>query len=414
MAEPFSSNKVTIVRRNRVFLGCPILLVLCGLVSAAFIGILALLPLAPAVVITLLVLTGNPMPTEEDAEVMVDAEGVRVNGALEVPRDRIREAFVVPDSDSPPGARVRIERRMALPLEIRVRNKNQGRAILRALGLDATQRAMTFTLPSRASSDLSWSMPITIVSFALFVLVSMLDTVLGAMRPVMMGSIVALWGALVALTPTKLTVGADGILLSWLGRRRFWGYDDIASVETWQDGQSESTWRRSKWEGLLLHLRSGELVKFPVDEPSETGGLREQVLMLEARVREALEGHRRSAPAFDTARLERSGRNVGEWIRNLRAMGSVAAADHRTAPLDPERLWRIVEDARATPVARVSAAVALSASIDAQGRTRLKTMADAVASPRLRIALEAAASEDEEALREALSAVEANDDRSRA
>jgi len=95
-------------------------------------------------------------------------------------------------------------------------------------------------------------------------------------------------------------------------------------------------------------------------------------------------------------------------VRDLRAIGSGARLDHRTPPVPPESLWQAVESAGAEPAVRAAAAVALRETIDLEGRRRLLELAEATASRRLRIALQAVAGDrDDEALAEALAAAEA-------
>lgn len=95
---------------------------------------------------------------------------------------------------------------------------------------------------------------------------------------------------------------------------------------------------------------------------------------------------------------------MAEWIRALRSVSSEGAVDPRTAPITAEALWEIAEDPGAEKVARVGAAVALGARIDAAGKARLRIAAVATAAPDLRAVLEASAEEaDEERLSQALS-----------
>ena len=119
-----------------------------------------------------------------------------------------------------------------------------------------------------------------------------------------------------------------------------------------------------------------------------------------------MESHRQGDPAAETALLARQARSVPDWVQSLRAIGSGANVDHRTAPVAPERLFRIVEDPSLTASTRARAAVALGASLDAGGKVRLKDAAGATAAPTLRIAIEAAVSGDDAVLIEALSALE--------
>ncbi len=127
----------------------------------------------------------------------------------------------------------------------------------------------------------------------------------------------------------------------------------------------------------------------------------EQGSFIVERIREALEAHRRGGLAADSAVLRRGQRDVREWVSALRALGAGANADMRTAPLPPERLFRVVEDPAASSADRAAAAVALGSDLDDTGRARLRTAAAAVAGPRLRAALETAAIQAEQAALEA-------------
>ena len=68
----------------------------------------------------------------------------------------------------------------------------------------------------------------------------------------------------------------------------------------------------------------------------------------------------------------------------------------------PEQLWRIVEDPSQKPELRAGAAVVLGGTLGEEGRARLRVAAGAVAEPGVRIAIEAAGGDDEEALAQAL------------
>jgi len=76
---------------------------------------------------------------------------------------------------------------------------------------------------------------------------------------------------------------------------------------------------------------------------------------------------------------------------------------------DEEKLWAVVEDASAKPEARASAAAALRVKGEAPV-ARLRATAEATASPKLRVALEAAASDDDAVLEQALAECEAEED----
>jgi hypothetical protein len=127
-------------------------------------------------------------------------------------------------------------------------------------------------------------------------------------------------------------------------------------------------------------------------------------------MREAMDTHRRGDAAGEASLLRRRGLEVSAWIRELRHLGTGASAAHRSAPVLPERLWRVVEDPSADPSARAGAAVAVALEADDEGRARLRAAARATAAPKLRVAIEAAAGGREDELAQALEAIEDDED----
>jgi hypothetical protein len=395
------------VRRNRILAPVTVTAALLG-VAAAVIGgagsVATLAMLSPVLLIggvvgSLFALSQNPWTSDVPGDFEAGAEGLFEGGRLIVPAEEIRAGFVVPDP--PRGPRVRIQRKRKLSVEVRVSDDVEGRALLRALGLDATQRAATFSTPSQALTNPMWSIVLGVGFAVTFTLLGIFNRAIGLHGSgVQLPILVAYLGMMFA-TRTGITVGADGILRSWLGKKEFWSYGDIEGVSTFVD---DSFWRKQKWQGIELTLRSGAKVRIPV--VSKQALQRSNLDLILERIREARESHRQGDPAAETALLARQARTVPDWVQSLRAIGSGAHVDHRTAPVAPERLFRIVEDPSLTASARAGAAVALGASLDAGGKVRLKDAAGATAAPKLRIAIEAAASGDDAALVEALSAIE--------
>lgn len=392
------------IRRNRFLAPAAITTAVLGPVVAAASSLPVAALLSPAMIIggvftTLFAISQNPWTTDVSGDFEAGPEGLLAGGRLLVPAAEVRAGFVVPDGGH--GPRVRIQRRMKLPFEVRVRDEAEGRELLRALGLDATQRAATFSTPSRAMSDPKWSV-ILGVGFALFFIAfGILRNTLGFHGSGVQLPVVATYLAFMFLTRTSITVGADGILRSWLGKKEFWSYGDIESVRSFLDS---SFWRKQKWQGIELVLRSGQTMRIPVS--SKQTFQQSNLDLINERIREAMESHRLGDAATETALLARQTRSVPDWVQSLRAIGSGAHVDHRTAPVAPERLFQIVEDPSLTASARAGAAVALGASLDAEGKVRLKGAAGATAAPKLRIAIEAAASGDDAVLIEALSAID--------
>lgn len=395
------------IRRNRYL--APVAVTMAALAPLVVaVGTLAHLPwllmltpilLAAGVGGSVYAFSENPWTRDVEGDIEGGKEGLSAGGRLLVAGEQIRAGFVVPDHRR--GPRVRIQRKRQLPVEIRVHDEAEGRALLRALGLDATQRAATFSTPSRVLTDPLWSIVFGVGFAAIFLLLGVFTRSIGSHGSGLQLPILAAYLGFMFLTRTKVTVGADGILRSWLGKKEFWSYGEIESVRQFTD---HSFWRKQKWQGVELVLRSGATVRIPV--ASKQWRNQSSLDLIIERIREAMESHRQGDPAADTALLARQARPVSAWIQSLRAIGSGANADHRTAPVEPERLFRIVEDPSAAPSARAGAAVALSASLDRAGKVRLKGAADATAAPKLRVAIEAAAAGDDAALAEALSAIE--------
>src|SRR5262249_249480 len=149
---------------------------------------------------------------------------------------------------------------------------------------------------------------------------------------------------------TRLTVGADGVMLSRWGRKRFIGYGDIDAVEV-----RKRTWR--SWDGVMLTLRSGEEVQVRMD------GHDDEAIgdTIKERIWEGLELFQEGRAAGSAALLRRGDRTVAAWVASLRAIGAGANADMRTAPLQSDTLFRIVEDAASPADERAAAAVAIGA-----------------------------------------------------
>jgi hypothetical protein len=407
--EPFRANELLRVRRNRLILalaGSPLLFGVPALIVAAIAVkpmFLAFLIHAAAFGLAGLSIAWrkNWHPEVTPVAVRADHNGVTV-GEEHVPRADIKQGFVMPGMTP----QVQLRRRgLRTPVEIQVGSTGEGRALLRALGLDASQTVATFRGVSMMLAKRRYGMIIGL-AFGGFIAGMMnalrfrgLSPAFGAMGFVLLAtSIVAFAGLMIA--PTRITVGADGIATRWLWQKRFYGFDEIDAVNRFERGYG-----RSHVVGLKLLLRDGKEVFLPMSQGSWGDG---DAGIIEERVREAMETFRRGDAAADAALLRRGDRAVGEWVSALRSIGAGANADLRTAPVPRERLFRIVEDPSSPPADRAAAAIALGSELDADARARLQAAAEATAAPKLRIAIEKAASGSEAAeVEAALAEIEA-------
>lgn len=180
--------------------------------------------------------------------------------------------------------------------------------------------------------------------------------------------------------PARIVVGADGVLVTYAG---YFRYGELTSVK--RDGNV-----------VVLERAHGDALRFLAG--SSTAALHE-------RLAEALEAFRRGEQPADAASLvAQRGRPVGEWRRALAAL--LTEKDYRTAAVTPEQLWRVAEDPTAEASARAGAAAALRPTLDEAGKARLRAAASAAVAPGVRVVLEAAAGEQEEALEEAFAELE--------
>lgn len=231
------------------------------------------------------------------------------------------------------------------------------------------------------------------------------------LAPLMKGWFIALGpGGLLAMVlglivylnlPGWIHLGTDGVLIDWRGDRQYVPFADIEDAPPY----SEDVMGK-KMIGVALALRSGASIKVPVGE--DQFGADKRVEELSTRIRAALDAYRRCTTEDDAASLEPGSRSTAAWLARLRGFGEGANAGPREAPIPVDRLWRIVEDPHATPPVRAGAAVALARSLDAEGKHRLRVVASDTAAPHLRIALDAAASDDDDAVSAALNEVQAS------
>jgi hypothetical protein len=218
------------------------------------------------------------------------------------------------------------------------------------------------------------------ILFAAFVVLLPLLAVLS----VMLHSVAPCVGlVLVALVlfawPSRVDVGPDGVRHDWLAWRTFIPSTHITSVTRASSG------------GRMVDLE----VACGRDEPHHVFATEQDAGALEERIRD-IAGQTATADAPSV--LARGGMPSRDWIATLRALASPAA--YRSASVDLEALWHVVESASASREDRAAAAIVVAR--DDEARTRLRVAAETIVEPKLRVAVEAAASEDADALEQAL------------
>ena len=417
MTPPFETDRAARVHRNPWIMGLSAL----PFLSLLVLGVISLRVGAPqpmfvtphmlilGTVFSVLAWQRNLWHIERPGHLRADAQGLSFSGRLIAERDKIDSGFVLPRPDGKLFVRLRMKG-ARLPVEVRVADREEGRGLLRALGLDASQSVAAFRLPSSAFADpkarqrflTRFGLLLGGLGFAAAMFARSAPGIAPFFPFVM--ALVAMSVAVTSLIPTKLRVGADGLQISWMRRQRFLPYGDITHIDPYE----EPGMGKNRWAGLVVSLKTGEKVHLPI--VSKQSSLRDQIYLIHERISEAIDTWSRGDGVAHAALVRRGGREASEWVRALRGIGSFANADARTAPILPERLWRIVEDPSAPADARAGAAVALGQTADDDARTRLRAAASATAAPKLRIAIETAAREGaDDALVNALAELEADE-----
>lgn len=331
-----------------------------------------------------------------------DRQGVWEGGRLAIPRTDFDNAVTAPDARGD-GVLVLLGKGGWTRSQLRARDAAEAEAVVRALGLDAARSVMVYKLMNGSPLGKLDPLPLAGLLYGAGVpltvaLVALLRSPWGVL-PVALAH-VAFVAAMVL--PTTVVVGADGVLVRWAGLTRFCAFADVARVE-------------ALGTGVRLHRKDGACFDVVVGRPqlarTNLGPGRNPALdrdAIIARIEQAMRVRAATpAGALDPAALARNGRALPEWIGAVRALLDPVRSP-REAAVSPEDFWRLVEDVDAPADTRAAAAVALAPSLDERGRQRLRVAAEAVASPRLRVVLEASADGRDEAAHEALGEVSAS------
>jgi hypothetical protein len=334
-----------------------------------------------------------PRASSAQKQLEASRDGVRVDGKLVVPRAAIDNGSVAKLSGG--GALVLLGRkdRILASHTIRARDEHEANEILAALGLDPAHDAFVHreagfaAYGAEVTAAFIGTMMLGIGSFVPL-MIALKGSALGAV-PAIVG-MTACFGAL-WFTRSSVTVGAEGVLVRWLGFERYCAFADVVACEP------------SRF-GVVFRKRDGSKFDVRIDAAlgSRKSAQRDRDMVV-ARIRDALALYRSGAVEagrVDERALARNARPVDEWLQSLRALFESRA--HRVAALVPEDLWKIVASASASAESRVAAAVVLAPSLDDEGKTRLRETAANAASPRLRVALESAAKGDDGELARAL------------
>jgi len=396
---PFA-KKLDALEKSRPLWALSVALMLGGpAMFAAFLakvfppGILGLHATILGVVLAVALGRTNLRAQRKSRDVRASAEGVRVDGVLHTPRAQIADGFFQPRWSHEEGgyrSSVRlVDKRRRVVFEAEVQDEGEALQFLYALGLDPGSKRAEF----RGSSPMFATMErnFAFVFGGMFALAA-LTAVLGALGVDAFGVFPLMMPLLIftGLIPTKIVVGIDGILLRWLWTKTFVPMSKITRFAPEEDRIIRLTLSDGTEQVVYTSMRrkggaSGIGARYASQH-------RDAVL---ARISEAWRAfHARTPTADVTALVGRGSRTREEWFDSLAKLGANDGG-YREAVVREDDLWRVVEDPAAPEDARAGAMVVLRPKLDEAGKRRVRVAAEATASPRLRVVLERATSDDD-------------------
>ncbi len=315
----------------------------------------------------------------------ISAEGVHLGNRILASRRTLRSGWVERSFE---GSRVHLDRGVLPDVELEAVDDLEAHTLLRALARDASQTVVRFPTAYRFFG-LAWSAGL-LGQLCARELLPGIHHPSGDDYLAYIGTCL-LWLLLVfVLAPFEMSVGADGVLLGSLVRRRFVPYAEIESAVV--ESRGKLVMRTRTHGKLVSRLRAraaeaaAELIQSKIACPSSGS--------------ESVREHLR----------RETDRDAGKWLARLRSLAPPIDTPYRAAALATDALWRVVDDPSATGVERAAAAVVLGASATPADRVRLRDAAARIASPRVRTAIQQVtngANEDELAV--ALEAIAAQD-----
>lgn len=316
----------------------------------------------------------------------VTHRGLEIDGTLVAAKDDLEQGIVMPTDQ---GTLVRFKRKATLspPIFVKVKNEHEGIELLSALGFDAAHTAAEMRLATGLAAMPVWKQMSMILPPIFFGSIGAMLTALALHRtagPYIFAILATMlvWVFGIAFAPTKVRVGTDGVVSSWLGREQFHSFADIERAERYEEYIGTKL-----QHGVRLILKAAEAVRLPTGQ-TDIG--RSNASALLERIEEARAARRQGHVATTSDLLVRGTRSVAEWIAILRKVGS-GTHDFRTNAVPLDTLLDVVENPAAPPSQRAGAAVA--AANDPSARERIRIAAEATASPKLRVALDRIADE---------------------
>lgn len=343
----------------------------------------------------------NLRASRAERDVKITPDGVLVDGALVVKKEQIKDGLFQPRPPRDPGKASSLGpslrlygKRKRILFEVEA-DQAEANEMLQVLGLDASHRRAQFSTASPLFATTGRNILFTWSMLALGAGIAMVLAAMG-IKGGSAGIFVVLPFLFFGMLPQRVEVGVDGVLIRWMWQKRFIPMNQIRRVSMRDSRQ------------VVLHLESGEEVNIYAAMPRSDGSFALQRRdALVARIREAQLVYQSRGPIVDVAALVgRGDRPRSEWVEALMKLRDQAG--YREAVVRDEDLWRLVEDPAAPEDARAGAVMALRSGkggLGEEGKARVRVAADATASPKLRVVLDAAVADSDEEAKEALHAL---------
>lgn len=340
--------------------------------------------------------------TQRPAKVDVDGEGLSLTVGSEkraIPFRAI-ESTVDVEGD---GAKEHLDLRLVDGESLRVHfaSASNKRAVSEAIAAKNKHAAARFRLSTPGSRMLLTASGGMLGMVLAGMISSVFAGALGALGPVfaillaVVGMIAG--GTIIGRTQPEVTIGSDGLAVKrGLAKPRFVPYAELESLSV---ARRTNTKNAPFWAIELTRRDAAPEVigSLQANEAELATGL--------VRGMHKAMAERRGAPDAETAgaALDRRDGSIADWLGELRKLADLGEG-YRNAALTEEQLVALLESPTASPQHRIGAAVVLrkrEASAD-----RIRVAAEAIANPKVRVALEAVADGDAEreelAVREAL------------
>lgn len=385
---------------------CTILWASAPISLAAGAGIAGIIALVIAAVV------GRGRPGQTTAR--IDATGAHWEGGS-VERSRLVSATVARvDGDW----EVELKGRGPIPWAMKVGSDVEARRIIDTLGLGLDRQVHEFQLASRLIGGPAWAaLCVVFTSYVFAIVASQRIPPLGqlAMLATLVGGALAL---VLRFVPGHLVVGRDALRYRWLAYRRTYRLSDVASAHLAMPGAPGGGPRSA--HRVILHLEQGANVTLPVSSAprEDPSGFEETSRIVEA-IEAAQRQRARVAPSLSFEAWMSGHRDEPSptWLAALRARDA-RYRDASEVPFTAVELGAVLDDPAADPRDRLAAAVALVARgavenervLSASRATailplleglRAALAGDDAGLERSRVALGAAATEDELAERSA-------------